>query len=281
MNKSIFFTDIKPFVRYSRIEERALYRSYHRPYDDRLFYCREGSGTLKIDGNLYFIKKGTVIMWRRQMKYSYIPSKENPFSFDAVNFDFTYENSDKASPIIPIDIREKHHEIPAPVKILDVEKFNGVFLLENAIFLKESFERLRAEFVSQKIFRDSKCSAILLEILSELARAAVSEMSGERGTVVDEMLAYIHDNACSLTSNSQLSKKFGYHKNYINSLILSRCGMSLHRYVLVCRINKAIKMLHETNKSIDEIARTCGFSSAEYFSRYFKKITGITPSKAR
>jgi AraC-like DNA-binding protein len=47
------------------------------------------------------------------------------------------------------------------------------------------------------------------------------------------------------------------------------------------RINQAKRRLGETQDSIKEIARQCGYSDAFYFSRDFKQFTGSTPTDYR
>lgn len=50
-------------------------------------------------------------------------------------------------------------------------------------------------------------------------------------------------------------------------------------YLLHIRVQKAAEMLRHGGRSITEIAFDCGFSDGNYFSRCFRKITGITPGR--
>ena len=47
------------------------------------------------------------------------------------------------------------------------------------------------------------------------------------------------------------------------------------------RIEKALQMLRETDCNMLEISEAVGFSSQRYFSTFFKKMVGCTPSKYR
>jgi YesN/AraC family two-component response regulator len=53
------------------------------------------------------------------------------------------------------------------------------------------------------------------------------------------------------------------------------------QYVMKVRISKAEKYLRTTDKQIKEIADLTGFNYSYYFSRTFKKITGLTPLEYR
>ena len=56
---------------------------------------------------------------------------------------------------------------------------------------------------------------------------------------------------------------------------------SVMKYVSELRITAAEKLLDNTDKTIEEIAEICGFSSASYFGLAFKKERGKSPSNYR
>jgi YesN/AraC family two-component response regulator len=52
---------------------------------------------------------------------------------------------------------------------------------------------------------------------------------------------------------------------------------SVIQYQFKLRISKAKDLLVNTSKSMEEVAESCGFSSANYFGLTFKKATGLSP----
>ncbi|MBQ8431489.1 MAG: helix-turn-helix transcriptional regulator [Clostridia bacterium] len=58
-------------------------------------------------------------------------------------------------------------------------------------------------------------------------------------------------------------------------------GISPSDYVAALRMQKAKEMLSNTPRTIKEIADVCGFSNEYYFSNFFKKQTGLSPSAFR
>ncbi|UZR98153.1 helix-turn-helix domain-containing protein [Chondrinema litorale] len=56
-------------------------------------------------------------------------------------------------------------------------------------------------------------------------------------------------------------------------------GTSPFKYISHLRISEACKQLKETDKPINEIAMSVGYSSISNFSFYFKTIVGVSPSK--
>ena len=52
-------------------------------------------------------------------------------------------------------------------------------------------------------------------------------------------------------------------------------------YLTEYRLSYAVKALKDTEKSVTEIAIECGFSTASYFGKQFKKAYAITPLQFR
>ena len=60
--------------------------------------------------------------------------------------------------------------------------------------------------------------------------------------------------------------------------------MSVHNMIceeFISRMNHARALLAATSLPVSEIASQCGYESNIYFSRHFKKKTGMTPSEYR
>lgn len=77
-----------------------------------------------------------------------------------------------------------------------------------------------------------------------------------------------------------LEKEFSLSRTALFNLIKERTGMSFVEYVTTLRINYSIRLLKE-DKTIGEIAVLCGYADQYYFSRVFKKKTGLSPTEYR
>lgn len=78
-----------------------------------------------------------------------------------------------------------------------------------------------------------------------------------------------------------LSKQYGVNKYSFTKKFHKYMGASIMDYVIIVRINEAKKMLHMTDKSINQIAQEIGIEDVSYFTRLFKKKTGKTPKEYR
>jgi AraC-like DNA-binding protein len=58
-------------------------------------------------------------------------------------------------------------------------------------------------------------------------------------------------------------------------------GLPFNKYVNTLRISKARQLLHDSRRSISDIARACGFTNQYHFSRTFKKLMNSSPRSFR
>lgn len=68
---------------------------------------------------------------------------------------------------------------------------------------------------------------------------------------------------------------------YFSTLFSQEMDMTYSSYVTKIRMEKAKSLLHESNKKIYEISEIVGYTSAEHFTRVFKKYTGSSPLQYR
>ena len=64
---------------------------------------------------------------------------------------------------------------------------------------------------------------------------------------------------------------------YLQPIFKKDTGSSLINYIIDRRIAHSKELLAKGEMSIRDIAITCGFQNISYFSRQFKKSTGMTP----
>ncbi len=92
---------------------------------------------------------------------------------------------------------------------------------------------------------------------------------------------YLDENYASRITLDMLAERFYINKFYLTRIFKEQFGESVTGYVLQVRITKAKQSLRFTDKPIEEIAHECGMHDANYFSRIFKKVEGVTPGEYR
>lgn len=97
---------------------------------------------------------------------------------------------------------------------------------------------------------------------------------------LNECIKYIEDNLDGEINYKRISKIFGCSESTIQRVFPLITGMTLTEYIRRRRLTVAISDIKNNQKIID-IALKYGYSSDVSFSRSFKKMHGILPSKVK
>jgi AraC-like DNA-binding protein len=86
-----------------------------------------------------------------------------------------------------------------------------------------------------------------------------------------------HAGAMPEVKNSvYLSEKIGISYAYLSKLFSSHEGVTIERYIILQKIEKAKELLSYGEKSLSEIAYDMGYSSVQHLSSQFKSVTGMS-----
>lgn len=78
-----------------------------------------------------------------------------------------------------------------------------------------------------------------------------------------------------------LAERFYINKFYLARIFKEQFGTSINNYLLQIRITHAKQLLRFTDRTVETIGRECGVEDANYFSRMFRKVEGISPGEFR
>jgi AraC-like DNA-binding protein len=75
-----------------------------------------------------------------------------------------------------------------------------------------------------------------------------------------------------------ISKKLNKEYAYLSSLFSEVEGITIEKYFILQKIERAKELLMYNEYTLSEIAYSLGYSSPAHLSNQFKKITGLTPT---
>ncbi len=116
---------------------------------------------------------------------------------------------------------------------------------------------------------------------SEEPTAIQSEAKKANLDLIYKALEYIEEHYAEQISMQQLAKECNVNYYHFSRLFQQYTGQGFRDYLMKFRLNKAIKMLLQTNNSITNIAMDCGFETISYFIKKFQEHTGMTPKNFR
>ncbi len=99
--------------------------------------------------------------------------------------------------------------------------------------------------------------------------------------VITKALEYIHKHYTEELTLQTVAGHIHMSRNYFSVLFKRHIGQNFIDYVIDLRIKKAKELLRNTSLKVYEVADQSGFKDVKYFSKLFKKLTGISPADFR
>jgi AraC-like DNA-binding protein len=175
---------------------------------------------------------------------------------------------------------KKHPELSMDNVILAFNQLgDGIikYIIENYINLREIFDddiNLYYRFSDAETIDEIEryYRNVLKKIIRIESRA--SELSE---TPIKKILSYIHTNSDKTFDLQALSESVGLCYSHVRRIFKENMGENILAYVYKLKVNRAKKMLRNTDLPVETIAKQLGFYNRQSFYRFFEKFEGITP----
>ncbi len=100
----------------------------------------------------------------------------------------------------------------------------------------------------------------------------------EEGTLINRIRQYMHEHYAENLSLSKIAQEHYLNPSYLSQLFKSKTGENISRFLEDIRVEKARELLSSLSVSVVDVAFLVGYNDARYFSKVFKKNTGMLPS---
>ncbi|MBU3877490.1 response regulator [Faecalicatena sp. AGMB00832] len=243
-----FSEDVPEACRRARM---ALNLGFYEPHQNVFMYREESGGIEKIKS----IRKNIVSMIhkeRQEEAEEYISE--------------LFKVLEKEQILDLIQVRECFRDIVDAYKIVKME-FAGHEMEELCNETKEGI----AVAQSLAVMKD-KMDTFLQELKGTM-------ILGERAYsgYIKSAIAYIVNNYDRIESLSEVADYVNINAEYFCRLFKAETGVTFNSYLTNYRIQKAVELLTKTELKVYEVAEKVGYSNLSYFSRVFKKVTGVNP----
>lgn len=161
--------------------------------------------------------------------------------------------------------------------------FIAVAYVESIGYDKKDFLELLGEEQIQEInLSREELSAYIRGVLEKAMelRDQVSDKQSKK--VLKRALEYIEENYAQETlSLNMVAREVNVSANYFSAIFSQAMEVTFIEYVTQKRMEKAKKLLRQTEKQSGDIALDVGYKDPHYFSFVFKKTQGCTPREYR
>jgi LacI family transcriptional regulator, galactose operon repressor len=122
---------------------------------------------------------------------------------------------------------------------------------------------------------------------SFVAPAGITERESTNTIAVDDPIVrkainYIHSNFQSAINVADVARSLGVSRRWLSSLFHEQLGKTPHDYMVDIRVKRAKDLLAQSPPlPLKDVARRCGFASADRLNKVFTRATGSSPRSFR
>ena len=225
------------------------------------FMVEDGEGELVYEEKKYDLKSGDVVFIDCRKAYSHSTYK----SLWSLKWCHFYGTSMSA-------VFEKYRERGG----------KPAFRPENPQAFADLFSELYMLAASADYIRDMRINeklGTLLTLLMEQSWHPEDGTLSKKRMELEKVKEYLDEHFAEKITLDELSEQFFINKYYLTRIFKDTYGSTISHYVLAKRITRAKQLLRFSDMTMDEIAATVGMNDANYFSRAFRKVEGISPTE--
>jgi AraC family transcriptional activator of pobA len=233
----------------------------------------KSTGVHEIDFNSYEIKRGSMFMLNpgQTHHWEFTEETEGYIFFHTKSFyDLTYSNKSvdhfpffyslQNSPCLYLE--------PAPLKQIE-----------------QLFQQILEEYNAERLLKSEKICSLVDMLYIEVSRTYVSNNASFSSNTSDQYLVkikqlekLIDEHYLTIKSASAYADMMHISSKHLNRITQSVYGKTTSDLINERVLLEAKRLLVQANVNISQVADYLGYEDYSYFSRFFKKNCGISPS---
>ncbi len=222
----------------------------------------QGKCYLEIDGNDYYLEKGTLGGFTDSVPHHYICDPDCPME----HFFIVFTGSEAE-------------------QMFNLNSFGpGMVVKQNnpslTLFLAEAI--LRSGLEKTEFSHQLCCHYLKALLIEQSLHITPSDKSHPMSiSRYRQCQNYIENNFCTITGISVVAKACSITTRYMSRLFKKYNNITPREYVMRLKLNKAASILLTTSNTIYEVGTMVGYTDPYHFSRNFKQFHGLSPQHFR
>lgn len=176
-------------------------------------------------------------------------------------------------------------DYPAPAHLKDCV----LYALVHEVKGSEAILRLEesSNFISEMEFQIPACESLeevelrAVHYLHRMIESIERRRDNKSARIINLCRTYLEEHYMEDLSLEFVAKQFFFSPAYFSSFFKQHTSMTFTEYLLRLRMNKAKELLQDGERKISGIALCVGFRDAGYFTRVFRRETGLSPEEFR
>lgn len=173
-----------------------------------------------------------------------------------------------------VEVKQTARQIVNAVMSYAINENNQKLLHEMENF-GDNVER-KVETLDYKILFDA-----IMDIFAYLIPEKQESTSDNMRNVIGQVVEWLDEHFVEEVSLTALADKYHVTSSYLSKVFRQETGVNLVMYITKKRMEKALEYIKENELNLTEISYLVGYDDYTYFSRVFKKHTGMTPREYR
>jgi len=280
MDKLLYFAEadgiaVEHMQRIGQFNMRV--KHFHNEYE--IFFIIDGERHFFLDNRAYFVKKGSLILVDENKIHMTKSVTEEDSGHERV---ILYVGKDK--------MRELDEKFPRINLVKFFRENYGIFHLnedQQQQFLN-MYHTLKKEFVHKKRNYKTMIEMEVIQYFVNFMRENYVEKLAQAGfdnnpkyRTVYAAADYISENYTQKISLDELANQYYLSKYYFCRTFKEITGYGISEYINIHRIQKAKRLLEETDLTVSDIAHNLGYESLTHFEKVFKTYMTLSPLKYR
>lgn len=248
---------------------------FHKVYHAHL-YCHRGNIRFYFNDQLMECKAGQFLFWFAESRIAGLRFSGNcKATVLLVEKDYLMDNVPDQSWSINAQLHSRVYPVKTAISAKDREK-----ILVNFKRLKERFIDAGHRFYEEAL--KLQMQLFILEMWHIFAREYEQRKhSLQTGSLYERFMQLLQQHCMQHREVQFYSKELNITPKYLNHLCKIHSGITASGWIQRHSKERIIILLQNKNLNISEIADEMEFSSRSFFSRYVKKLLGVTPNEYR
>ncbi|MBQ2967791.1 MAG: AraC family transcriptional regulator [Clostridia bacterium] len=260
---------------------RKVHFKEHKHDFVEFVYILSGNYTQYVDGVPFEVQKGDLIYIGPGETHAF-SSNEEVSAYDIyVRPELIYNKllSDQPTDLLALSLcREFSAEIS---NIAPCVSFQGADLIEIESLLNAMQNECNQNTPGKNLVLTGYFTVLITKFLREIRKKQMYMFDRQLQKIMPEILQYIEENYRKPLSLEELAEKSFYNPSYFSRIFKELYGKTLTEYIAEKRIMEAVKLLENTELSIEEICHAVGYGDKKHFYKMFKAKMELTPGQYR